>query len=461
MYTQIRLAFAQTPHQFYKDFCLLAIPISFQLLLISAMGLIDMLMISHLGTAALAAMGLINKTFFVLMFLVVGLATGTSILAAQFLGSKDLQGVKIVLSIGWMMSSVFMIPAVVVAWFFPVECMQLLSADPAVVALGSDFLHITAPYHLLMAASCIFSAVLRAHKQSVLPMCAGFVGLVFGTGLSYGLIFGKGGLPALGMQGAAWAFLAAKSIEISVLFAYLYYQKSPLRLSLKDLSACFHVQHFRLFCRQSLPLMLNELIWALGIFSFTFLYSRMGTHALAAMSLVAPIEAISIEIFIGFTSATSIMVARHLGANEFTEAKRVAWVSGCLITMGGLLFGLLLYSTQPWIVAIFSEASPEVLHIAQGVFWVLAATLWLRLYNVVACVSILRSGGDVQYTLYLSLVVLWVIALPLTAYVGLYLQWPVQWVFATAVCSEALAFAPAYAWRIKQGYWLKNLVQAA
>jgi Na+-driven multidrug efflux pump len=102
-----------------------------------------------------------------------------------------------------------------------------------------------------------------------------------------------------------------------------------------------------------------------------------------------------------------------------------------------------------------------VLSIASDIFFVIAATLWLRLFNVVTCVSILRSGGDVTFTLYVDMVVIWLIVLPLTAAAGLYYQVPIQWVFAIALGAEALIKAPIYSTRIKTQIWLKNLVKSA
>jgi Na+-driven multidrug efflux pump len=95
---------------------------------------------------------------------------------------------------------------------------------------------------------------------------------------------------------------------------------------------------------------------------------------------------------------------------------------------------------------------------ARDLVVVLALTLWLRLYNVVACVSILRSGGEVRYTLWVDLLVTWGVMLPATAWAGLVMGWPLTWVFAVALCSESLFKAPAYTVHIFRRTWLRTLV---
>ena len=75
----------------------------------------------------------------------------------------------------------------------------------------------------------------------------------------------------------------------------------------------FDIAELRLFLRQSLPLVANEGVWAMGIFAFTIVYGHMGTTELASITMLGPIEGISLEIFIGFTSAASIFISTALG----------------------------------------------------------------------------------------------------------------------------------------------------
>lgn len=451
-------AFQNTPASFYNKLCKLAVPISLQLILASSLSLIDVLMVSSLGSTEVAAVGLANRFFFVVILMISGLATGTSILAAQYVGKGDEEGVKRVLSIGVSVALAVTLPISLAALFAPEFVMSLFTNDPEVVAIGAEFLEITAPFHMLMSVISIFSATLRANGQSMLPMVVGFIAVISNTALNYVLIFGKFGTPALGVEGAAIATVISKSLECVVLLGFVYLTRNQICVGIKAFFSAFRSSDIQLFFKQSLPLVLNEFIWALGIFMFTVIYAHMGTQAVAATSLLLPIEAISIEIFIGFTSAASILISNRLGANEFDDAKREAWVLTTLITLGCIVFGFVLVACSDLLLSIYRGVEDEVMVIAKDVLLVIAATLWLRLFNVVTCVSILRSGGDVKFTLYVDMVVIWLIVLPLTAIAGLMYGIPVQWVLAIALGVEALIKAPLYTARIKTLVWLKNLV---
>jgi putative MATE family efflux protein len=461
MLSGLNRALSDTPISFYKKLLALAAPISLQLILASSLSLIDVIMVSSLGSAEVAAVGLANKLFFVIILMISGLATGSSILAAQYVGKGDTNGVKRTLSLGLCTALILVFPISLATFFMPDTIMGLFSNDPNVVSIGAQFLKITAPFHMLMAVVSIFSAVLRANGKTVLPMVIGFIAVVTNTTLNYLLIFGNFSFPQLGVEGAAIATLIAKSVECIGLIGAIYIGRSVIKVNLHEFLSSFNTADIRRFLKQSLPLVLNEFIWALGVFSFTVIYAHMGTNAIAAITLLAPIEAISIEIFIGFTSAASIIIANRLGADQFSEAKREAWVLTTLITAGCIIYGVLLVCFSDLILNIYSGVSSDVLSIASDIFFVIAATLWLRLFNVVTCVSILRSGGDVTFTLYVDMVVIWLIVLPLTAAAGLYYQVPIQWVFAIALGAEALIKAPIYSTRIKTQIWLKNLVKSS
>lgn len=459
MLMAVKNAFAATPSQFYHQLCRLALPISLQLIMASSLTLIDVLMVSSLGSPEVAAVGIANRFFFVVILMIAGLATGTSILASQYVGKGDDAGINRVLNLGLCAALLMTLPVSLAALLIPQQIMGLFSSDSAVIAIGADFIQLTAPFHVLMGLVSIFAAVARATGQSLLPMAVGLAAVITNTLLNYCLIFGHWGAPQLGVTGAAVATSIAKCLELVLILSLLHFSRGRARLQLARFAGCFDRSELRRFNRQCLPLIINEFIWAFGIFSFTLVYAHMGTSEIAAITLLAPIESISIELFIGFTSAASIMIATRLGADQFSDAKREALILTILITGGCILYGLLLAASSHLVLSIYRGVSNDVLAIANDIFLIIAATLWLRLFNVVTCVSILRSGGDVRFTLYVDMIVIWLIVLPMTATAGLVLHWPIQWVFAIALGAEAIIKAPLYSRRITSWVWLKNLVK--
>jgi putative MATE family efflux protein len=456
--TTLRHHFRHIEPGFFRKFFALGWPISMQLLLASSLALVDVLMVSSLGATSVASVGLAGKFFFVVILMASGVASGAATLAAQYAGQDDAAGVRRVLSIALLAGWLAAMPFTLATWLAPDTVMGWFSNDPELVRIGARFLQVTAPFHLLMATVAVVSAVLRVYDKAVLPMAVGFMAVGCNTVLNYFLIYGSHGAPALGVEGAAWATLTAKALECLVLLGLVYFTRSPIRLAWAEFCSSFTALEVRRFLRQSLPLVMNEMVWAGGVFAISVIYGRMGTAQLAATTLVGPIEAVSIDIFIGFTQAASILIATALGAGEFAKARQRAVVLAATITGVTFVYGCVLLALKGEIFMLFGSVDAAVLAMARDLVVVLAFTLWLRLYNVVACVSILRSGGEVRYTLWVDLLVTWGVMLPATAWAGLVMGWPLTWVFAIALCTESLFKAPAYTFRIFQRTWLRTLV---
>ena len=75
--------------QFYNQLFKLAIPISLQSLVMAVLYLVDQLMVGQLGGVAIASVGMASKIYSVISVVLAGLATGLSVYAAQYWGSKD------------------------------------------------------------------------------------------------------------------------------------------------------------------------------------------------------------------------------------------------------------------------------------------------------------------------------------------------------------------------------------
>ena len=83
-----------TDREFMTRLWRLALPVSLQSMMFSLLGLIDIMMVSQLGTTAVAAVGLGNRVFFFNLLVIAGLAGGVSVLSAQYFGRGELAGVR-------------------------------------------------------------------------------------------------------------------------------------------------------------------------------------------------------------------------------------------------------------------------------------------------------------------------------------------------------------------------------
>jgi Na+-driven multidrug efflux pump len=204
-----------------------------------------------------------------------------------------------------------------------------------------------------------------------------------------------------------------------------------------------------------LPVILNELFWALGITTYNAIYGRMGTASFAAMSIVATIEQMAFVIFIGVSNATSVLVGNRIGAGKEDEAHLYAGRSLGLGVLGGILMGLLLQLVKAPILSLYN-VSPEVIANASRVLTVIMFFLWVRVNNMTIVVGILRAGGDTRYSLFLDGFIIWLVGVPM-AWLGANV-WglPVYFVYLCAMSEEAAKWVFGIR-RYRSRKWIHNL----
>jgi putative MATE family efflux protein len=286
------------------------------------------------------------------------------------------------------------------------------------------------------------------------PTAVSVTALLFNTFLSYSLIFGKFGLPEIGIRGAAIAAVIARAFECVTLISITYLQKSPVAASLHELTD-FDAAFIKKVIKPMLPVILNELFWSLGITTYNIIYGRMGTASFAAMNIVSTIEQVGFVVFIGVSNATSVLVGNRIGAGKEEEAFHYAGRSLGLGILGGLLIGLVLQFVKEPILSLY-KVSPEVIENAGFLINVITFFLWVRVNNMTIVVGILRAGGDTRFSLFLDGIIIWLVGVPM-AYIGAFvLHLPVYFVYLFAMSEEATKWLLGVS-RYRSRKWINNL----
>ena len=185
-----------------------------------------------------------------------------------------------------------------------------------------------------------------------------------------------------------------------------------------------------------LPVMLNELLWALGITTYNIIYGRMGTTSYAAINIVSTIEQVAFVLFIGIANATSVLVGNNIGAGIEERAYIYAGRSLGLGVVGGVLIGIILQFVKIPILSLYN-VSPEVIENAGHIINIVSFFLWVRVTNMTTVIGILRAGGDTRFSLFLDGIIIWLVGVPM-AYLGATVfHFPVYFVYLCAMSEEA------------------------
>ena len=443
---------------FRRAVIFLSLPVAAQMLLQSMLGMADVIMVGDLGASAIAAVGLAAKIHFLLLVLMSGLATGCSILIAQYSGAKDFSSCQQTLAVTLLVGTLVMLPLTLAFGFASNTWVPWINPDPEVTKLAAQFLIITAPVLLLTQWIVIYEASLRALGSTTMPLIAGVIAALINIVINYALINGHWGFPALGVAGAAWGTLTARVVQLLIVVGWIYAKKHGFGLSFAQIKQGLNKTQIHRYLAFSLPLVANYAIWALGNSTYHLVTGYAGTEALAVMGVIVPIESAFFALFVGLANASAVLIGRELGAGNNETAWQLHKFFDRITFVLLIFFCSALWFARPWVLLIFDqldEKSTDLLLSTLGVFCVL---VWVKILNMMRIIGVLRAGGDNRFTLITDTIVMWVFGLPIYIAVVFLTKLSFIYIYALMFFEDGLKFIPVIR-RIASRKWMNNLTR--
>ncbi len=443
---------------YMRGLAAIAVPIILQQAITSALNAIDVFMIGQLGEVQVASVGLANQVGFLMFFVLFGIGSGAGVYSAQYWGKRDIPNIHRALGIGLSMSLFGSALFTILAVGFPHAAMRVFSSDQQVIQTGSVYLRISGLSYLLSAVTYSFSMVHRSTGYVRLPTTTGAIAIIIKSLLSYVLIFGKLGLPALGVTGAAIATVVARSVELAALLYITYSRKLPAAARFNAMFS-FDRAYLKSFLIVSLPVVFNEMLWSLGISVYNAIYARIGTESIAAYNIAATIEGMAFVMFIGLMDACAIMIGNRIGAGNQALARTYANRSVGIATVGGILVGMLILLASNFVPAWYNISTSSAQYV-RNIMLVMGCCLWIRTTNMISIVGVMRSGGDTRFGFFLDAGTIWLIGVPIALLGAFVFELSIYWVYLMVMAEELIKLVAAIL-RIRSGRWLRDLTQAA
>jgi putative MATE family efflux protein len=440
---------------FFRAMLALAVPVSLQQLITAGLNMIDVLMVGQLGEASVAALGLANQIFFLLILFLFGVTSGMAIFTAQYWGKSDIESIRRVLGICLTLAIVVAASFSLAATLIPETLMRFYTEDPEVIRLGSNYLRIVGLSYVFMAIAFSYISILRSIRQVTLTVIVSVSALGLKTLLAYILIFGHFGLPALGVRGAAIGTSVGWAFECILLLVLVYTQKTPLAANPITFFR-FHRSFLFTVLRTAMPAALNEVIWSFGITIYNVVYARIGTDAIAAIQINATVEELIFVLFIGLGNACSVMVGNKIGEKDRATAFEYSRRFTILAVFCAVMAGVFVFLVRGFVASLY-QLSPSAEQNLMNIMLVFSLSAWLRMINFMLFIGALRAGGDTRYAMFMELFSIWLIGVPAALIGGFVLRLPVYYVYALVLLEEAVKAIIVFR-RYLSRKWIHDLV---
>ena len=450
---------------FYRYLIFLAFPMIVQNGITSFVSFLDNIMVGQIGTEPMSGVAIVNQLFFVFNICIFGGVSGAGIFSAQFFGKGDYEGQKYTFRFKLYACLLITAIACVLFHFLDEPLISLYLNDGGSVgntrlalSYGKEYLAIMIFGLLPFAVSQTYVSTIRETGQTFVPMVSGIVAVITNLVLDYVLIFGAFGAPELGVAGAAIATVIARYTEclIVVVWAHRHPDKNPyligvykgLRIPGSILADIF---------RKGLPLMFNEMLWAVGMAVIVQCYAVRGLEVVAAQNISSTISNLFNIVYLQLGNCISIVVGQKLGAGQLEEAKDAdnkiiffdvaccACISVIMILLGGLFPEI--YKTEPGIKAL-----------AQNFIIISAMAMPLCAFSHCSYFT-LRSGGKTIVTFLFDSVYTWVVMIPYAFVLSRFTTLSITMVFFLVSFTEIIKVIIGF-FMIKSNVWLQNIVNS-
>ena len=440
--------------QFLKTLVTLMLPMVAQNLITLAAQMMDSLMLGRLGQIELSASSLANQPFFIFNLLIFGMASGSSVLNAQFWGKGDVRSIKIVISICLKVAltvSILLGAAVII---FPETVMRIYTDDPEIIAAGAEYLKIVGFCYFFFGLSNTLLTTIRSVGIVRIAVIDSIFSLVCNSCLNYLLIFGSFGFPKLGIRGAAIATVIARMGEAVIVLVYILVIDRKLRFKIRDFWE-FDVGLLKNYLKNGLPVAFNEVLWSVGISIQSMVMGRLGASVVSASQIASIVQQFSSVLIFGVANAAAIIIGNDIGAGKMERAReRVTWFRIIGVILGIFASCLILGLSGP--VVSFYNVPEETKQLATEMLRVLAVIVLFVAQTGIGVVGLLRGGGDPRFALFVDLAGLWLVATPAALLSAFVFGAPVLVVYACTKLDEPVKLL-MLAWRMRNHHWMRDV----
>ncbi|WP_167957787.1 MATE family efflux transporter [Anaerosporobacter faecicola] len=432
---------------------MLAIPIALQNLINVGVSVTDTLMIGSISEEQLSGISYANQPYFVFTTVLFGLASGSIVLTAQYWGKQDLKPIRAILGL---MLRIGILAGLLVSLFVllkPETAMSIFTNEPEIIKYGAKYLRIVGFSYMFSAFTGIYLMSMRSTGNVYISACIYGISFILNVFLNWVLIFGHLGMPRLEIQGAATATLISRILESVLTVCYMYLREGKLRFTLKDL---FHhtKKYWSTLVRYSIPVLLSEVCWGIGISVQAAIIGRLGKSAITASSYINQVQQLAGIILIGFGVGTGIVMGNIIGEGKEKEALEISRVLIKVSAVLGFIVAVAVIAFRP-IAPNFINCTPETASMIQNMLFGAAYLLFFQAFSILTMAGILRGSGDTIYCTTLDVLTLFVIKLGVGIFVAGVLKLNPVFVYII-LCSDEMMKTLLTIPRILKGNWIHH-----
>lgn len=381
-----------------------------------------------IGTEALAAVGSSFPIVFSLVSLIIGVASGGTIVIAQYFGARNFERVKA--SIGTLYLFLFWasLTVTVIGIIFSGSIFRLIQLPEEIIPQAKTYLNI---YFLGMIGFFGFnatSAILRGLGDSKTPLYFLILSTVFN--IAFDLLFVM--VFKWGIAGVAIATVISQAGAFITAVFYLNRTHEVIRISWREFE--FDNDIFRKILRIGLPTGLQHTFVSLGMAVVQVIVNRFGTNVIAAYAAASRLNSLATLPAMNFGMALSTFVGQNIGAGKIERIKsglKSTLIMSSVVSLAGTF--IMIFFGRYLIQLFVKSSEAEVIRVGTE-YLVIVGSFFVVFSAMFAINGVMRGAGDTVVPMFLTFFSLWMVRIPVAYFLserigesGIWWAIPVAW----------------------------------
>lgn len=379
-----------------------------------------------LGKEALAAVGASFPLIFLLISLIIGIASGSTIIISQHFGAKNIEKVKRTIDTMYIFLFFASLLIMIVGILFSGTIFRLIKLPEELIPDASLYLNVYLTGSLFFFGFNGTSAILRGLGDSKTPLYFLIISTI--ANIFFDLLFVV--VFKWGISGAAIATVIAQAGAFVTTVIYLNRTHPIINLSWRKLN--WDREIFRSSVRIGLPTGFQQTFVSLGMIALLRIVNDFGTNVIAAYSVAGRIDGMAALPAMNFSQALSTYVGQNIGAKKMDRVRQGLLSTLNMSTWTAIITTILIIIFRYPLMALF-VSDQAVIQIG-GEYLLIVASFYIFFSGMFVIGGVMRGAGDTLIPMFITLFSLWIIRIPLAAvlskYIGVTGIWwaiPIAW----------------------------------
>ncbi|MEM0940054.1 MAG: MATE family efflux transporter [Bacteroidota bacterium] len=427
---------------------LLSIPMIAEMIMESLFAVVDVFFVSKVSVNAVATVGLTESVLMIIYSLAVGLSIAVTAIVARRIGEKNykkannaaFQAILIAVTVGVSLG--------VPGYIYAEKILSLMGGDPDLISEGVGYAKIMYAGNLSIILIFLINAIFRGAGNASIAMRSLWIANGLNIFLDPLFIFGFGFVPAFGVEGAAIATTAGRSIGVVYQVFHLLNGKSVIKIGWENLVVRWKIIKEMLVV--STGGVFQFLVESASWIFLVRVIAHFGSEVLAGYTIAFRVIVFTLLPSWGMANAAATLVGQNLGAGFPDRAETSAWRTALWNTIFLVLVAIVFFIFADPILSLFAE-KVSVRSISIEALRIICFGYIFFAYGMVIGQAF-NGSGDTFTPLIISLIVFWAIQIPLAYVLSITYNWgPTGVFFCIALCHSLYAVVAIMLF--KRGKW--------